>query len=355
MKTPRIVRFTGLAVAASLLVVACGNDDAEPAADTSTDGTEQVAEGSITVYSGRSEELVSPILDSFTAATGIEVDLRAGDSGEMAALLLTEGDASPADLFFSQDAGALGAVEAAGLLTDLPDATLESVDEAYRSKAGKWVATSGRMRVLVYNPDLVADAELPASIDGLLDAKWKGKIGFAPTNASWQSFVTALRVLRGEDAARTWLEGFADNDPVAYEKNGAVRDAVNDGEVAVGLVNHYYLYEKILAEGAAAVKAKNHYFRNGDPGSLVNVAGVGILASSDNTAAAQALVDYLLSEDGQTYFAEKTFEYPVASGVVQYAELPSLDDVAPPSIDLSDLKSIEATQELLSDVGLLTK
>lgn len=351
MSTPRVIRFAGLALAASLLVVACGDDNAEPATDT----TAQVAGGTITIYSGRSEELVAPVLADFTAKTGIEVELRAGDSGEMAALLLTEGDASPADLFFSQDAGALGAVEDAELFAELPKEMLDKVDPAYRSQDGRWVATSGRMRVLVYNPDLVSEADLPASIDGLLDPQWKGKIGFAPTNASWQSFVTALRVLRGDDGAQEWLEGFAANEPVAYEKNGVVRDAVNSGEVAVGLVNHYYLYEKILAEGADAVKAKNHYFRNGDPGSLVNVAGIGILKTSNNAAAAQALVDYLLSTDGQTYFAEKTFEYPVASGVAQYAELPSLAEIAPPSIDLSDLRSIEATQELLSDVGLLTK
>jgi iron(III) transport system substrate-binding protein len=357
-KTTPLIRRFALATAVLLSLAACGSDNNAVSDDSTATSDTSAADqpsGSITVYSGRSEELVTPILDSFTATTGIEVDLRAGDSGEMAALLLTEGDASPADVFFSQDAGALGAVEDAGLFADLPQATLDLVDEAYRSTNGKWVATSGRMRVLVYNPELVAEADLPSSIDDLVDPSWKGKIGFAPTNASWQSFVTALRVLRGEDAARTWLEGFAANEPKAYEKNGAVRDAVNAGEVAVGLVNHYYLYEKILAEGAEAVVAKNHYFTNGDPGSLVNVAGVGILGGSDNASAAQALVDFLLSVEGQTYFAEKTFEYPVASGVAPYAELPTLEEVAPPAIDLSDLKSIEATQELLSAVGLLTK
>jgi iron(III) transport system substrate-binding protein len=355
MKKPRLARRLAVLVAATVAFTACGSDNDSTSDTTTGDTAATEAAGSITVYSGRSEELVAPIIEDFTAATGIDVELRAGDSGEMAALLLTEGDASPADVFFSQDAGALGAVEDAGLFAPLPDATLDLVDPAYRSTQGNWIATSGRMRVLVYNPDLVADADLPATIDDLLDAAWKGKIGFAPTNASWQSFVTALRVLRGDDGARTWLEGFAANEPVAYEKNGVVRDAVNSGEVSVGLVNHYYLYEKILAEGADAVVAKNHYFKNQDPGSLVNVAGVGILASSDNAAAARALVDFLLSAEGQTYFAEKTFEYPVASGVAPFADLPTIEEVNPPAIDLADLKSIEATQELLSSVGLLTK
>jgi iron(III) transport system substrate-binding protein len=349
MKTLRLPVFAAAALLATVALGACGsNDSADTSADTSGEAT-----GTITVYSGRSEELVKPILDQFSDETGIEIELRAGDSGELAALLLTEGDASPADLFFSQDAGALGAVEDAGLFADLPEATLSLVDPAYRSANGTWVGTSGRARVMIYNPELVT--ELPESIDGLLDPSWSGKIGYAPTNASWQSFVTALRVLRGEEGARTWLEGFAANKPVAYEKNAAVRDAVNAGEVAAGLINHYNHYEKIAAEGADAVVAKNHYFTNQDPGSLVNVAGVGILAGSDNSAAAQALVDYLLSKTGQSFFSETTFEYPLIEGVAPTDGLKTLEEIDPPTIDLSDLKSIEATQELLADVGLLTK
>jgi len=230
---------------------------------------------------------------------------------------------------------------------------LEQVDERFRSSSGQWVATSGRVRVVVYNPDLVATP--PAGIDDLLDPQWKGKIGYAPTNASWQSFVTALRVIRGEDAARTWLEGFAANEPVPYEKNGVVRDAVNAGEVSLGLVNHYYLYEKIAAEGADAVVAKNHYFTNGDVGGLVNVAGIGVVSSSTNQPAALELVKFLLSAQGQQYFATKTFEYTMAAGVVSNSNLPKFDELNPPAIDLSDLSSIEATQQLLEEVGLLTR
>ena len=293
-----------------------------------------------------------PLLDQFSEETGIIVEFRGGDSGELAAQLLTEGDASPADVFFSQDAGALGAVQNAGLFTELPAEYLEAVPAAYRSAEGQWVGTSGRVRVLVANPELVS--EIPTTIDELLDPQWKGKIGFAPTNASWQSFVTGLRVLRGEDGAREWLEGFAANEPVAYEKNGAVRDAVDQGEVALGLVNHYYLYEKIAAEGAENVVAVNQFMAPGDPGGLVNVAGVGVLASSDNQAAANALVAYLLSEAGQTYFAEKTYEYPLIEGVAPTVDVPTLEELQPPAIDLSDLDTLAETQELLADVGLLT-
>lgn len=340
----------------ALALSACGTDDSTGSSTETTAGPASTDSGTptgtITVYSGRSEELVKPLLDQFSEETGITVEFRGGDSGELAAQILTEGDASPADLFFAQDAGALGAVEKAGLFSTLPADVLEAVPAAYRSDAGAWVGTSGRVRVLVVNPELVPGP--PTTIDELLDPQWKGKIGFAPTNASWQSFVTALRVLRGEDGARTWLEGFAANQPVPYEKNGAVRDAVNSGEVALGLVNHYYLYEKIAKEGADAVVAVNQYMAPGDPGGLVNVAGAGVLASSDNSDAALALLRYLVGEAGQTYFAEKTFEYPLLASVAPQADLPPLDELQPPALDLSDLDTLAETQELLADVGLLT-
>jgi iron(III) transport system substrate-binding protein len=360
-------RGGALAIAAlavlGLVAAACGGD--EPAATSATGGaTEGTAggtaaaadekpSGTITIYSGRAEALVKPILDEFAAETGVKVEFRAGDSGELGAQILTEAKASPADVFFSQDAGALGAVTKAKLLAPLPKDVLDDVDPAYRAKDGTWVGVSGRLRVVVYNPELAPDP--PDTIDALLAPQWQGKIGFAPNNASWQSFVTALRIVRGDDGAKRWLEGFAAQQPKAYEKNGVVRDAVDDGEVALGLVNHYYLYEKIAKEGAAAVTARNHYLAPGDPGGLLNVAGVGVLASSDNKTAANALVRFLLSEKGQRYFSEKTFEYPLAGGVEQAEELPALASLKPPAIDLSDLDTLARTQELLAGAGLLTK
>lgn len=353
--------LVGALALVAVLASACGDDgDGDTAATAETSTTAAAAatttakpSGSITVYSGRNEALVKPILDEFTKDTGITVNFRAGDSGALGAQLLTEKGASPADVFFSQDAGALGAVTKAGLFDKLPTVVTGKVPAAYAAKDATWVGISGRVRVVVYNPNLAPTP--PKTIDEVVDPKWKGKIGYAPTNASWQSFVTALRVSRGEAAAKTWLEKFKALEPKAYSGNGNVRDAVDSGEIALGLVNHYYLFEKIAKDGAGKVVAKNQYLANGDVGGLVNVAGVGVLKSSKNKNAAIALVEYLLSDKGQTYFAEKTFEYPLTSTVKPSVDVPTLESLKPLAIDLSDLDSIEKTQDLLSQVGLLTK
>jgi iron(III) transport system substrate-binding protein len=314
-------------------------------------GASPAGEGPITVYSGRSEELVGPLLEQFTAATGIEVEPRYGDTAEMANLILTEGENSPADVFFAQDAGALGAVAAQGLLTALPTEILDAVDERFRSPSREWVGVSGRARVVVYNTEMVSEADLPDSIFGFTDPEWSGRIGWAPTNGSFQAFVTALRVLEGEDRAREWLDGIQANDPNVYEGNDPALQAVIDGEIHVAFINHYYLMQH-LAEDPDATAA-NYFLTDGDPGALVNVAGAGVLQSSDKSDAALALVEYLLSEEAQSYFATETKEYPLIEGVQPDPDLPSLDEIGTPDIDLSDLSDLEGTLELLQEVGIL--
>jgi iron(III) transport system substrate-binding protein len=307
----------------------------------------------LTIYSGRNQELVGPLLEQLEEEIGGTVEIRYAGSPELAAQLLEEGDATQADVFFSQDAGALGALDEAGRLQPLPPATLEAVPAPYRADDGTWVATSARSRVIFYDPRQVPEAEAPNTLEALLDPKWKGRIGYPPTNPSWQAFVTSVRVLLGEEAARQWLTALAANEPKRYDNNILTLDAVDRGEIALGLSNHYYWYERVAEVGLDNVTARVHYVPGGSPLGLVNVAGVGVIKGTDNPEAAQTAVDFLVGPTAQQYFADVTAEYPVRAGVTSTThDLPPLDTLQPPDIDLSDLASLQQTQTMLQESGL---
>ena len=340
-RTTRRLAALSAAGLIALTTAACGGSGEEDLSE---------AEG-LVVYSGRQETLIEPLLEDFTEATGIEVEARYGDTAEMANLILTEGENSPADVFFAQDAGALGAVAEQGLLAPLPEEILGAVDERFKSPTGEWVGVSGRARVVVYNTDTLSETDLPDSIFGFTDPAWSGRIGWAPTNGSFQSFVTALRAIEGEDRAREWLEGIQANEPSVYEGNNPALDAVIAGEVDVAFINHYYLMQRLVEDPDAA--AANYFLTDGDPGALVNVAGAGILNTAENDEAAREFVEFLLSEQAQEYFATETKEYPLIEGVEPDAEMPPLGEIGTPEIDLSDLSDLEGTLELLQEVGIL--
>lgn len=306
---------------------------------------------SLVVYSGRSEGLIGPILEQFSAATGVAVEVRYGNTAEMAATILEEGDNSPADVYIAQDAGALGALAAAGRLSALPSDVLERVPAQFVSDDGLWVGISGRARVLVYNTDLVTPESLPASILDLTAPEWTGKVGWAPENASLQANVTAMRVLLGDDAARGWLEGMVANGTIPYGNNVAVVQAVAAGEVSVGLINHYYLYQ--LAQEMPEAPIALHYFSGGDAGSLINIAGAGVVSTSDQPGLAQRLILYLLGNDAQHYFAEQTGEYPLIAGIELATGVRPLAEIQAPDIDLSDLSDLQTTLDLLREAGAL--
>ncbi len=335
-----MMKFRLATAAVVIAVSACG-----PAATSAPSG-------SLTVYSGRSEELVGPLIEKFKTESGLEVRVNYAGTTDLAATIIEEGDASPADVFFAQDAGALGAVGAEGRLAPLPQATLDRVDARYRADDGTWVGVSGRARVVVYDTRVLSAAEVPTTIDAFTDPAWKGRIGWAPTNASFQSFVTAYRVLRGDEAAKAWLQGIQANEPKVYDGNDAVLAAVAAGEIEVGFINHYYLLRQLIEQGPEFPVA-NHFLAGGDPGSLVNVAGAGILTSAPNPAAAQAFIDFLLTTESQEYFATETSEYPLIDGVAADPALPPLSDIATPDIDLSELSDLKGTLRLLQEAGVL--
>ncbi|GIV78330.1 iron ABC transporter substrate-binding protein [Litorilinea aerophila] len=329
-------------VAACAPVQPAAPGEAAPAADA----------GSLVIYSGRSENLVQPIIDRFAESTGIQVEVRYGSTPEVAATLLEEGANSPADVFFAQDPGGLGAVMNAGLLADLPEEILNRVKPRFRSPAGKWVGVSGRARVVVYNTEMLTEADLPADIWDFVDPQWAGRIGWAPTNASFQAMVTAMRVAWGEEKTRQWLEGILANDPVVFEGNSPIVAAVGAGEIEVGFVNHYYLY-RFLREEGEDFKARNYFLPGGGPGSLVMVAGVGQLAAARNPENAQKFIEFLVSPEAQQYFTEQTYEYPVIDDVPPPEGLVPLEELNAIDIDLADLADLQGTTRLLSEVGVL--
>jgi iron(III) transport system substrate-binding protein len=306
----------------------------------------------VTVYSGRTRELVAPILEQFTRMTGIAVQVRYGATAEMAATIMEEGANSPADVYLAQDAGALGALAFAGRLRRLPDAVLQRVEPRFRSGDGVWVGISGRARVVVYNTRNVAVRDLPSSIADFTNPRWRGRIGWAPTNGSFQAHVTAMRLVWGDERTRQWLLGIKANAPRVYRDNTAIVAAVGSGEIDVGFVNHYYLFQ-FLRERGSAFPARNYFFPGPDIGNLINVAGAGIVNTSRNAAAAQRLIEFLLSPDAQRYFANQTFEYPLVSGIPANPQLPPLSQIRTPNVDLNHLQALEGTLKLLQEVGIL--
>ena len=278
-------------ISITLLLVAIG----APLACGGSDNT-------LTIYSGRSRTLVHPLLEQFIENSIMNVRVKYSGSATTAVTVLEEGDNTPADVVFLQDPGSLGSLADAGRLAQLPEELLNRVEPAFRSPVGQWVGTSGRARTVVYNrSNIDPNTDLPDSIRDFTKPEWRGRLGWAPTNGSFQAFVTAFRVKWGEKAARAWLEGIKANEPRDYPNNITTVRGVAKGEVDVGFVNHYYLQQFLEDEGPD-YGARNHFLGNGDPGALVLVAGAGIIEQSDNRKGAERFIEFLLSETAQNYF-----------------------------------------------------
>jgi iron(III) transport system substrate-binding protein len=338
-----VFRRSLVLLAAPLLVVAgCGGD---------AEGN-QLDESALVIYSGRQEGLVKPLIERFQSETGIKTSVRYGDTAQLTAQLIEEGDKTPADAFFSQDGGALGALDSRQRLEKLPDTLLKAVPAAFRADGGTWVGVSGRSRVIVYDPRQVPVSEVPDSIFELTDPRWKGKVAIAPTNASFQAFVTGIRVLKGDEVAKKWLADMKANDVKIYDNNIAILNAAKDGAIPLGLINHYYWYEQVAESGKDKMPARLKFLPGGDPGALVNVSGVAVLRGSDHADEARRFAEYLLKHESQKYFAEETKEYPLISGVPAIPDLPPLSSLQAPKVDLSDLSSLDKTLTMIQDAGL---
>jgi len=305
---------------------------------------------SLTVYSGRGAVLVEPLFKQFTEATGIAVEVRYDKStGALAERLATEGKQSPADVFFAQDSGYLGALAERGFLQAVPKETLAKADERFRPQSEMWVPVSGRARVLVYSPERVPAASLPKSLSDLAKPEWKGRVGWAPSNSSYQAHVSALRTLWGEEKTRAWLAGVKANEPTVYPKNSPQVKAVSSGEIDLGWVNHYYLHK--LKASNPDLKASNHSFTKGDAGNLMMLSGAGITAHTKKAAAAKKLLAFLVSDQAQTYFATKVYEYPVRSAIARHPDVPPLsEDLV--QVKQAALTDVSGTVALLRSLDL---
>jgi len=321
------------------LITGCSSSD-----EQASDVTE------LTIYSGRSEEYIAPFFAQWEAQSGIKLNIRYGDSAELSAQILEEGSNSPADLFLSQDAGSLGAIADAGLFMALPADVAAQIPANYVAANRNWVGITARTRVFAYSPDRLKT--LPISVTDLTKPEYKNQIGIAPTNASFQAFLTAMIQSKGRDFAKSWLEGIKANGPKIYLKNSAIVEAIDKGEINIGLVNHYYVWEVSESLGRP-VKAKIGFFAPGDVGNLINVSGAGVLATSKKQKAAQDLINYFTSATTQQKFVTDTHEYSLFVGAAAPTDLPALDKVGAPSVDLAILKEVKTTQELLIEVGLL--
>jgi iron(III) transport system substrate-binding protein len=304
----------------------------------------------LTVYSGRTQNLVGPLLERFNKETGIPIDVKYGDSAELALLLAEEGDRTPADVFLSQSPGATGFLSGKGRLAQLDAGLLAKVDPRFANAEGRWVGISGRQRVLVYNSEQVAEADLPDSVLELTGDRFAGKVAVAPANGSFQDFVTAMRQLEGEAATARWLRELAANQPRTYANNNAIVEAVSRGEVQMGLVNHYYNHR--FRQESPGTPSRNHSFAGDDVGALVIPSTASVLAGTDKAEEATRLVDFLLSVEAQRYFSDQTFEYPLVAGVPAAAGLPPLASLRSPDYDVDALGGgLERTVELIRSSG----
>jgi iron(III) transport system substrate-binding protein len=304
----------------------------------------------LTIYSGRTEDLVGPLLERFSEEQGVAIDVRYGDTPQLALLLAEEGDRTPADVFWGQSPGATAYLAERDLLAPLSSETLGLVNPRFEDPQGLWTGTSGRQRVLVYDSETVAQDELPRSVHELTRPEYRGRVGIAPTNGSFQDFVTAMRDIEGEEATAAWLRGMADNGARTYANNNAIVEAVGRGEIDMGLVNHYYNH-RFLQEDPS-LPSRNHRFGDGDIGGLLIPSSASVLAASDKREEAEAFIRFLLSKEAQEYFADETFEYPLAQGVPPAEGVPPLASLRPPDEPPAQLADIEGTARLIQESGL---
>jgi iron(III) transport system substrate-binding protein len=346
----RISRLAVVSLAAVLALTGCASG--VPAGGSPGAGGDATDGADLVVYVGRNEDHVRPLVELFEEQTGLTVDARYGSTGELATTIVQEGDASPADVFFTQDPAYMGAISEAGLLSPLPEDVLESVPEGITGAEDDWVGVTARRRVLAFDPAQTPADRLPNSVFELTEEPWRGKVGLAPTHSSFVSFVAALVAMHGEDEALAWLEGMAANDPQTFDGNEEQLRAIAAGDLEVGLVNHYYVHGLVAEDPAFPVR--NHSFDAGDAGDVLMPTTIGVLSSSTHAETAVEFVRFMLSEQAQTHFLEEVGEYPLLAGVGTPAGERPLDEELIKEMKLAEVAgNLDIATDLIARSGLI--
>ncbi|GAB2911653.1 iron ABC transporter substrate-binding protein [Rhodococcus aerolatus] len=315
-------------------------------------GSSDAGDTTLVLYNAQHEDLSQAEVDAFTAQTGIAVELRNGDDSELGNQIVAEGDASPADVFVTENSPAMSLVAGAGLLAPVDAATRAQVPAQYQAADGSWVGWAARATVLPYDTRALTEDQLPASVLDLADPAWAGKVGISPGGADFQAIVSAVLQLRGEEATARWLAGLKSNARI-YQGNNAVLKAVNSGEVQTGIIYHYYWYKDQAGGAPNTANVALKFLGDQDPGAFVSVSGAGVLASSAHPAQAQQLVAFLTSTQGQEVSAQSTnLEYTVASGVPSNPALRPLAELGAPVVDVTALNGPKVV-ELMRGAGLI--
>jgi iron(III) transport system substrate-binding protein len=334
----RAIRWTAVVSGLVLLTAGCG--------DAAGDGPV------LTLYNAQHEDLMRSMVDGFTEETGIRVEFRQGSDFELANQIVQEGDASPADVFATENSPAMSLVDGKGGFARLDDATIAQVPAEYVPSSKNWTGFAARATVLVYNTDALTQAELPKSIMDLAQPQWRGRIGVAAAGADFQAIVSAVLEVKGEAATKEWLAGLKTNANI-YEHNIATMKAVNAGEVDAGVIYHYYWYKDQAESGANSATTKLEFFGNQDPGAFISVSGIGVVKAGDQQKDAQRLARYLTSKAGQQIMSDGgALEYSIASDVAPNPKLKPLAELDAPQIDVAKLNGPKVV-ELMQGAGLL--
>ncbi|MFC5277442.1 extracellular solute-binding protein [Halorubrum rubrum] len=303
--------------------------------------------GELTVYSGRGEflvgELVGYIDDLYD---DLELTVRYGGSTDLVNQIANEGQGSPADVFYSVNSGALGALADAGRTQALPSDVAEKVRSEFRTE--QWVGTSGRARTVPYNTDEYDESDVPDDVMAYPE-EFDGDLGWAPSYGSCQAFVTAMRLLEGEEETLEWLEAMVESGATAYPDEFRTCQEIADGAIDAAFTNHYYIQRVLDGNPNAPIATA---FTEGDAGAMFNVAGAAVVDTASDADLASNFVRHLLSAEAQDYFARSTFEYPLIPEVEPIGDLPTIDELDVPDIDLTKLSDLEPTIDLMREAGV---